>query len=908
MIEAFPAELYLRAYTERPGSTPVAAKPTRTSLDEPSEWKLIFDTETTVDATQQLRIGCCQVRKHGKLAREYLFYDPSLSRAEIDTLSAYANEHGLSLITIDQFRQDILLKIGYRMNAAIVGFNLPFDISRIAMDQSPARGSMRGGFSFKLSDWKSDPMLRVKHLSASAALIDFAKPGKQQTGRGMRNRGFETQHNRGYFIDLKTAAMALTSRRHSLKSLAQFLGVPTQKLETEDHGGPLTPAYIDYARADVQASWECYDKLAQMYAGHGLSTPLHRILSEASIGKAYLKQMGVKPLLACQSDIPREGFGRIMSAYFGGRAEVRIRKQVTEVSYCDFKSMYPTVNALMGLNSFVIADGYTERDSTEETRSFLERTEVSDLQSQETWKHLHTLIRLCPENDVLPVRTRYSEGRNSLTIGLNHLTSETPLWITLADALTSKVLTGKTPAILEAVTFEPGPRQDGLQPINLFGRSEYRIDPNTEDMFTRLVDMRDEAKANRDPLQQQIKIIANSTCYGIYVEVNRDDAPKPEPLNVYGAEGQTSKVMSTAIEEPGRYFHPLLATLITGAARLMLATAERLAADQGLSWVFCDTDSIAMARPANMERAEFNKRCLSVVDWFKPLNPYQKPGSILQIEDINYDNKTNKSKPLYCLAISAKRYCLFNLENSKPQLRKASAHGLGAYMAPYSKDKAPTSIPNPIQSLSSLGVSRWQYDYWYQYACAVLAGQPNQLALDYHPNLKLPSLRRYGATSPKLLNWMKHFNAGKPYGRQVKPFGFMVAPIAQSELFGELSCKVADPSRRGRPCEAHKPKPIAPFETQSAIAIAKCFDRETGEPVEGAELKTVQDALRQFHLSPEDKFANAGPWDVGVTERRHVIAQDITAIGKEANKVGEAGQGDPVVSAMAEYSTSKKGT
>ena len=84
--------------------------------------------------------------------------------------------------------------------------------------------------------------------------------------------------------------------------------------------------------------------------------------------------------------------------------------------------------------------------------------------------------------------------------------------------------------------------------------------------------------------------MANSTAYGIFVEINCDDAPKPEPLNVYGPDGECQTIQSKAIEQPGKYFHPLLAVLITGAARLMLALAERLTLDHGLEWVFCDTD------------------------------------------------------------------------------------------------------------------------------------------------------------------------------------------------------------------------------------------------------------------------------------------------------------------------------
>ncbi len=41
-------------------------------------------------------------------------------------------------------------------------------------------------------------------------------------------------------------------------------------------------------------------------------------------------------------------------------------------------------------------------------------------------------------------------------------------------------------------------------------------------------------------------------------------------------------------------------------------------------------------------------------------------------------------EPLFCFPISAKRYALFNLDaEGKPVIRKASAHGLGHFVAPY---------------------------------------------------------------------------------------------------------------------------------------------------------------------------------------------------------------------------------
>lgn len=71
---------------------------------------------------------------------------------------------------------------------------------------------------------------------------------------------------------------------------------------------------------------KCFAALRDEYASHQLSTPLHRILSEASLGKAYLKDMGVEPFLKRQGDIPRSLIGKVMGTYYGGRAEVRWRR------------------------------------------------------------------------------------------------------------------------------------------------------------------------------------------------------------------------------------------------------------------------------------------------------------------------------------------------------------------------------------------------------------------------------------------------------------------------------------------------------------------------------------------------------------------------------------------------------
>ena len=894
MSRPSPNVIALRAYTEKPGAKPVAAKGKFKGNDTPSPWTLVFDTETTIDAAQQIRVGFFQVYKEQNLERAGVFYDPeSLSAADIEVIQSYAEHHDLEAMSVRAFRSGVFLKYGHTRCGSIVGFNLPFDISRLAIGHGPARSHMRGGFSFKLTPDKRDPNVRVKHLNARAALIDFAAPGKAELSRGERKRGIKIKPHRGFFLDLKTFAAALTSQSFSLKRLAAFLSVPTQKLETDEHGGPLTPEYLDYARADVQASWECFLRLKQRYAEHGLETESHRILSEASIGKAYLKQMGVEPLLGYQENIDRSIFGVIMASYYGGRAEVRIRRTIREVLYCDFKSMYPTVSALMDLWPYVIGSELTWTDTTQDTQGLLDRIQIIDLQKPETWQLLKTLVRIRPDQDTVPVRAKYDEKVN--TIGLNVLSSQAPLWYTLADCIASKFLSGKAPVIEQALTFNPGPPQSGLRPINIFGRQDYRIDPLQDDLFTRLIDMRDEAKAKRDSIQKALKIVANSTAYGIFVEVNRDDAPKPESLAVFGPHGNGFDIDSKAIEEPGRYFHPLLGTLITGAARLMLALAEKLTLDQGLEWVFCDTDSLSIAKPELMESNEFEGKYNSIINWFELLNPYQKPGSILKIEDANYGINSTALEPLYCFSISAKRYVLFNIgKASKPIIRKASAHGLGHLMEPYKDGETSLKTPKPRVPLPVIGVKRWQHDLWFTIIAAALKGKADQVTYDWHPALKQPALSRYGATRPELLSWMKHYNDHKPYSAQIRPFGFLVAPMVRKGVFADMTePELVDPHKRGRPCKPPDPKPIAPFDTDPEKAVEKCFDRVTGDPITTDQLKTYAEALAQYHLSSEDKFENGEFRDQGTTRRRHIMAESYILIGKETNKVGESGEEQP---------------
>ena len=97
--------------------------------------------------------------------------------------------------------------------------------------------------------------------------------------------------------------------------------------------------------------------------------------------------------------------------------------------------------------------------------------------------------------------------------------------------------------------------------------------------------------------------------YGIFVQLNVTPVPRGILMRVHRPDGSSFVKRMTKVETPGPYFHPLVATFITGAARLMLALAEYRVIAAGLDWAFCDTDSIAIAKPAATMHAAAAPRC-----------------------------------------------------------------------------------------------------------------------------------------------------------------------------------------------------------------------------------------------------------------------------------------------------------
>ena len=897
--------IYLRGYVVREDPTKRGwIDPERENIDTlpPSGWTLTFDCETGTDAAQALRFGAYHLRKNGVLARNGagLFHAEDISDADLTVLRTVADAQGLRLLTVRQFADWILFDRIYETGGTVIGFNLPFDISRIAFHHGPARKAFSGGFSFKLSSNPYAPRIIVKHISSRMAFIRFGNPSKKRTSESQRKIGLKVAPRTCSFVDVKTLAAGLLSGGWSLETLSKTLKVEHPKIETDEHGGMLTPEYIGYALRDVQATWESYDALTARLASYGLSTIEPKSLySEASLGKAYLREMGIRTWREMQPEFPPEMIGQIISTYFGGRAEVNVRRQKRQVLYCDFLSMYPTVCTLMSLWQFVIATGMDWTDATAETQVLLDRVEPADLMRQQAWRDLTTLVQLRPSKDILPIRARYGADCAS-TIGVNEMSSGDLHWFTLADVIAAKVLgKGKVPIIERAVRFSPKEKQADLKPIDIAGNSAFHVEPATTDFYRRVIDLRREVKATPAETsddaarlkseQLALKILANATSYGIFIEMIVSNLEKAEILKGYGAGGVEFPVSTNKYEQPGSYFHPLLATLITGAARLMLALAERRAADEGLDWVFCDTDSIAMARPLEKDAASFMAAAKRVCAAFADLNPYEvQSGSILQIEVQNYaDDDADKSRldsapPLHCFAVSAKRYALFNDGVTGPTIRKASAHGLGHLLPPYQEtDKA-----RRAERLESIGVDLWQEDLWKRIIVAAEGlggdGDGYAIGLDADERYRGAVASRYAATTPALLKWFKPYNRGRPYEKQVRPFGFLLA--MQSE---KIELRVHDDPEALAWWRNYKrdPAPTAPYARNPNLAAKSAFDRRHRDlkiPVRW--LTSYAEALADYHLQPENKF-RGGEWrgNSGPLERRHIIATGSQMIGKEAD-------------------------
>jgi hypothetical protein len=663
------------------------------------------------------------------------------------------------------------------------------------------------------------------------------------------------------------------------------------------------------------ATSELAFKLLEEYDKHDIQLQETKAYSPASIGKAYLRRMGIKPILQRQPTFPKSYLGQAQSAFFGGRTSAHIRKVPVPVVYTDFLSMYATVNSLMDLWRFVTARKITVVEHCQrEIDVFLQQviTKTADLFEPETWKNLTAFVQVIPDGDVLPSRGRYNIESNDWQVAVNHIyadrnDSTQALWFSLPDVVASVLLTGRVPHVVDAFRIEARGQLKGLEPCKL--RGVVNVNPGKQDFFRVAIEERqrlrkrvDISAIEKQRLDKALKVLANASSYGIYAEMHRQESDRKQTVTCHGIDAEPFRCRVAHPDVPGEYCFPPMASLITGAARLMLALLEHNVVKLGGSYAMEDTDSMAIVATEHggpIPCAGGKRGVIQALKWkqvediskqFDNLNPYDRDAvktSILKLEDDNYDDPETREhqRQLYCLAISAKRYALFlrDKRGSPVLLRRDvnnkedrwSEHGLGHLLNPTD----PESEDREWIALAWLGMIR------------KALGLPSQ-SPDFGQQ---PAVGRTSITSPAVMRPLAKLNEGKKYVDKVKPFNFLV------------TCHVK-PFGHPPGVDAERFHLIAPYEADSREWLKKTWtDKYSGNDYRitttghhgdrhTARVKTYGDVLREYEVHPESKCADAsggpcGKQTVGLLQRRQVRIDQIKYIGKESNSLEEVEAG-----------------
>lgn len=860
---------------------------------------LVFDTETTTDDRQALTFGCWRYYRvtDGRLEcfDEGLFHADDLAAtnpAGLRILRRYVTERQadttntgrrpIRLFSRAEFTRKVFHPAAYKARAAVVGFNLPFDLSRLAVGVGDSRSGDMGGFSFILhqgrdghSEQKHRPRVIIKNSDGPHSVMKFAKRHGPDLDDLYRPDG-EFDKNYGWpgiFVDLRTLVFSLTGETLSLAAACDRFLTGQRKTAPEGHGR-ISASYIDYCRQDVASTASLYEVAAAEFDRHPVNLAIDKSFSPASLAKAYLDAQGITPPLTQNPSFSPQILGWSMTAFHGGRSECRIRKQPVPVTLVDFTSMYPTVDSLLGLWGLLTARRITAVDATAEVATLLDTVTLDDCFEPALWSEFVGIARVRPDGDILPTRALFDNKSPNTAVG--PLTSTEPLWFTIPDLVASTLLTGKPPQVTEAIRFVGEGTQTGLAPVAL--RGTVTVDPTVDDFIRFVVEQRQ--RTLRDDtlpvteaarLSAFLKVVANAGSYGIHCELNRKTLPKKQHarVQVHGRFDEPFAATVTAPEEPGRWCFPPFAAVITGAGRLMLAMLERTVTDHDGTWVFCDTDSMAIvanthgspiSQPEHLPVPALTYHQVDQIRArFDQLNPYDRTA---------VPHLLKEETRAYCYAIAAKRYALYTLDpnTGRPVLEKTSEHGLGHLLNPDPTGDDPGWIAQFWQhTLNQVHAMSTRRPDWYD----------------------LPVVARSTITTPDLHQAFRHVNAGLRYVDQIKPFNFVtVVPSAKPP-------PGTDPARF-RLIAPYQPDPghwtaLRAINLHQPGHLPYGITTNWGEP-DLAAVDTFEDHLNKHLNRPEHKALapHGGPCDrttTGQLQRRAVTPRTITHIGKETNRL-----------------------
>lgn len=860
--------------------------------------------------------------------RHFCFYDPKhLLPEEIILLTNWVERFNsekdddhpdMDLQSVQSFVKQQFYYWVHEKRALCVGHNLPFDLSRLATDWGPSGGEYANGFKLVLCDcieqWKSSrpdvqtdlesfdckfhPYLRVRKLGSKKAKFAF-----RIVSQKVENAA---KPYAGEFLDTATLGRALLGPGDlSLQGLCRRAGVPESecKFDSENrHGQRLCEQYINYAFQDVRATFALYKRLRDLYRQHDLSTSMSRIYSEASLGKAYFKEMGVPRFQEQHPDTDPRFYGIASQAYYGGRSEVMMRLHSAECMMVDFTSQYPSVNALMDNQTLLLAEKIERRNNTEWVKVFLEDLTPETLLNPKVWPKLRSMVKLIPQGDILPIRARFAGLANPPNIAVTPVFGIEAIWYTLADVCASVLMNSrKIPFIEQAYELIPHGRVK-TEPKCIFGDERYSIDLQKEDLFKTIIEMRQEIKADIKSLKKQgtesnhnkqeieklesmeqgLKFLANSTSYGVLAEFIEDEpfeVPRSIELHIGEAFPRPSKTKQ--FETPGKHYSGEIASFITGGGRLLFALIERLGTDRGISHALGDTDSMVFIKPDEMSSNDFKQHVTNIIDVVNPLSPYKTGIPLLKSEEVNYVD--DEFEPLYVLAVSSKRYALYNKrwkdEKKKwhdgIRLRKCTNHGLGSYVnPPQYKSKLPVPYAKDDEPICT---ARWIDDLW---TLAIRRVESGHIRHDSEMILEEEIYDLLGNTpaiSKETVSTWEVFEQVKDIP-DIRPFSFFVTLPGIEQWMVDERIRQSGKSLHVNP-ELLEVGYYAPFSTNIDEIMTNLTRKDNHERTPQALTATLAEKVLHYFAHAENKAYP--PNGIGQLHKQPVVVENLAYCGKE---------------------------
>ena len=900
-------DIFLRAYAVRADHKKERKSAPRKENDPKwPEQALVFDTETRITADQSLTFGvyrlCDFVDGEYKLAQEGIFYADDLPARDLEVLESYQRTaiqdvrsfpFQFPLYSRSEFMRRVFWPAIKYKGALVVGFNLPFDLARLALDW--VRGD-KDEWSLTMSRYPNNvenrnyPHVTIQPIDSKKAFIKLVNPWKP---------GEWKNNSAAHFLDLRTLAWALFNQSFSLRTLCKELKAEQQKLDHEPTG-KVTPEEIEYARQDGRCTVAALNGLKREFDPHPIGLKPYNAYSPASVAKSYLDQMGIITP-GEKFAVPDEILGIAMQSYYGGRSETRIRCAEVPVVPVDFTSEYPSCCVLLGLFDVLTAKSVSFDDDTESVRRLLKRTTLKGCFKPAVWESYRFFALVKPDNDILPVRTMYNEVTQN--IGNNYLTSETPIWVAGPDLIASVIRTGKVPHIIRAIRMVPHGKQAGMRSVNLRGMVE--MDPYEDDLFCKTIEQRKLHKSDY-ALYYWLKIFANSI-YGFFVELNPERKKNNVPVKVFSGE-KNFPADSDVIENPGPWFFPPLASLITSGGRLLLAMTEACVEAKKGTYLFCDTDSLAIvaSKKGGLLRIPGSKgiRILSwaeakkIADKFAALNPYNRKivkGSILNLVDANYvdSDSKNPQRQLYGYSIAAKRYALYErVSDNDIKIVDPKAHGIG-FLYP------PKDSPKEWKE----DVPQWIYEMWDYIVRGAL-----KLKRQKPSWLNIPQMMRLTITTYNVLEMLGEWEIARPYNFLLLPmvdpmFGYAFSRRANEKVL--LVCEFSSKQERwfdSKCVNIHSGKKYKMVDCTKEnnppynVVFPSQFARLLIEYQEHPEAKS---------LAPDGAPCEAGTR--GLLQRAHITAGILRYVGKETDRKWEEGDEISVLEFKAtEFGRAKK--